>query len=149
MKLNVLKNLKIGKKLILGFAVMNLFMMVIGLNGYRSVYLIEKDIEDILTVDLNSLSNLLEADRDLHQLLAAERSLIFANAKSDMFASLVESYNENLKQFEERFEKYKVLPKIPEEEKLIPKFEQAREEWKVLTRKIVEGRKADTREGRR
>jgi len=144
-----LKNLKIGRKLTLGFVVMILFMMVIGLNGYRSVFQIEKDIVDILEVDLTGINNLLQADRDLHQLLVAERSMIFANAKSDIFKSLVDVYDENLKQFEERWEKYKALLKTPEEEELIPKFEQAREEWKALTLKVVEGRKADTREGRR
>ena len=144
-----LKNLKIGRKLALGFMVMILFMMVIGLNGYRSVFQIEKDIVDILEVDLVGINNLLQADRDLHQLLVAERSMIFANTKSDLFKSLVEVYDENLKLFEERWEKYKALLKTPEEEELIPTFEQVREEWKALTLKVVEGRKADTREGRR
>ncbi len=88
-----LKNLKIGKKLALGFVVMILFMMVIGLNGYRSVFQIEKDIVDILEVDLAGINNLLQADRDLHQLLVAERSMIFANAKSDIFKSLVDVYD--------------------------------------------------------
>ena len=32
--MKILKNLKIGRKLTLGFVVMILFMMVIGLNGY-------------------------------------------------------------------------------------------------------------------
>ena len=144
-----LKNLKIGRKLTLGFVVMILFMMVIGLNGYRSVFQIEKDIIDILEVDLTGINNLLQADRDLHQLLVAERSMIFANAKSDVFKSLVDVYDENLKQFEERWGKYKALLKTPEEEELIPKFELARDEWKAMTLKVVEGRKADTRAGRR
>ncbi|MBU0647979.1 arginine--tRNA ligase, partial [Patescibacteria group bacterium] len=37
----------------------------------------------------------------------------------------------------------------PEEKALIPKFEKARDEWKVVSRKVVDGRLADTREGRR
>lgn len=147
--MKILKNLKIGRKLTLGFAVMILFMVVIGLNGYRSVFQIQKDIVGILEIDLAGINYLLQADRDLHQLLVAERSMIFANVKSDGFKGMVESYEENLKQFEQRWEKYKALQKTSEEEELIPKFEQAREAWKALSQKVVDGRKADTREGRR
>lgn len=143
-----LKNLKIGRKLTIGFAVMILFMMVIGLNGYRSVFLIEEDLVEILETDLAGINNLLQADRDLHQLLVAERSMIFANAKSDVFKSLVADYEENLKQFEDRWEKYRTLAKTGDTE-LISKFEQAKEEWKALSRKVVDGRIADTRAGRR
>jgi len=144
-----LKNLKIGKKLTLGFVVMILFMMVIGLNSYRSVFQIENDIADMLEVDLAGVKNLLQAGRDLTQMLVAERSMIFANTSSDLFKSLVTDYEKSLKQFEERWIEYKALLKIPEEEQIIPKFEKARNEWRLLTQRVVEGRKADTRDGRR
>ena len=120
-----LKNLKIGRKLTLGFVVMILFMMVIGLNGYRSVFQIEKDIVDILEVDLTGINNLLQADRDLHQLLVAERSMIFSNSKSDQFKGLVEDYEENLKQSEQRWNKYKALQTTSEEKAITPKYEKA------------------------
>jgi methyl-accepting chemotaxis protein len=75
--------------------------------------------------------------------------MIFANAKSDVFKTLVEDYDENLKQFDERWEKYKSISSSDEEKAIIPKFEAAREAWKAISRKVVDGRAADTREGRR
>jgi methyl-accepting chemotaxis protein len=93
--------------------------------------------------------NIIEVDRDVQQLLVAERSMIFANTKSEVFEELVASYEENLEQSDQRWKKYASLSTTPEEKALIPKYEKAREEWKVISRRIVEGRKADTRQGRR
>ena len=143
------RNLKVGSKLIFGFAVMILFTGAIGFNGYRSSKTIHGNLEEIFNVRLPSMDYLIEADRDLQQLLVAERSMIFANAKSDLFKTLVQDYEENLQQSEQRWEKYKALADTAEEKATIPNYEAAREEWKAISRKVVDGRVADTREGRR
>ena len=143
------RNLKVGSKLIFGFAVMILFMGAIGFNGYRSSKTIHGNLEEIFNVRLPSMDYLIEADRDLQQLLVAERSMIFANAKSDLFKTLVQDYEENLQQSEQRWEKYKALADTAEEKAAIPNYETAREEWKAISRKVFGGRVADTREGRR
>jgi len=143
------KNLKVGSRLVFGFLIMILFMGIIGFTGFSSVKNINSKLEDIFNVRLPSIDYLIQADRDLQQLLVAERSMIFANAKSDVFKAFVEEYEENLKQSDERWEKYKALPATPEEAAIIPKYETAREEWKAISRKVVDGRKADTRGGRR
>jgi len=143
------RKLRVGPRLILGFSVMILLIGIIGFSGNRSVNNINKNLDDIFTVRLPSIDYLIQSDRDLQQLLVAERSMIFANAKSDVFKVLVEDYEENLKQSDERWEKFIALPATPEEEAIIPKFEKAREEWKAISRKVVDGRKSDTRTGRR
>jgi len=143
------RNTKVGTKLILGFSVMILMMGIIGFAGYRGVSLVQHDLNQIFTVAMPSIDYLLEADRDLQQLLVAERSMIFANAKSDEFQQLVKDYETNLEQADTRWGKYKALASTAEEKALIPEYEKAREEWKVVSRRIVEGRQADTREGRR
>ncbi|MGB9553931.1 MAG: HAMP domain-containing protein, partial [bacterium] len=105
-------------------------------------------LSEIFAVRLPSIDYILEIDRDLQQLLVAERSLIFAKTGSEIFNQLVEEYETNLKQSEERWSKYKALASDPGELELIPRYEKAREEWLGLSRQIVEARKADTREGR-
>ncbi|MGE5838456.1 MAG: methyl-accepting chemotaxis protein, partial [Deltaproteobacteria bacterium] len=90
-----------------------------------------------------------EADRDLQQLLVAERSMIFSDTDSEVFKQLVQEYETKLKQSEERWEKYKALGNTREEKAIIPEYEKARGEWKAISRKLVDGRKEDTREGRR
>ncbi len=144
-----IKNLKVGTKLMLGFSLMILLMGVIGFTGYSSSNNIQHHLNDIFSVRLPSIDYLVEADRDMQQLLVAERSMIFANAKSDIFKKLLEDYETNLKQVEERWGKYKALASTPEELEIIPQFEKDLAEWKVISRKVVDGRVADTRAGRR
>ena len=142
------KNLKIRVKLICSFAVMVLLMGVIGYSGYNGVHHVMNDLQEIFAVRLPSIDYLLQADRDLQQLLVAERSMIFANAKSDTFKDLVTEYEDNFQQSQERWEKYKALPVSPEEAAIIPLYDKARDEWKTISRQVVDGRIADTREGR-
>ncbi len=124
-----LNNLKVGTKLILGNTIMIVFMAIIGLTGYKSVNNVENYLNDIFSVRLPSMDYLLEVDRDLQQLLVAERSMIFANAKSDVFKVLLQDYEKNMKQAEERWEKFKLLSATAEEMAIIPTFEKASKEW--------------------
>jgi len=144
-----LKQLTVGTRLVMGFSVMIVFLVIVGLSGFQSVKHINGNLSDIFNVRLPSMDYLIEADRDLQQLLVSERSMIFAATKSDIFKDLVGAYEENLQQADERWNKYKALATSPEEQAIIPHFEQAREDWKVISRKVVDGRLADTRQGRR
>jgi methyl-accepting chemotaxis protein len=146
---NYFKNLKIRTKLIISFAVMVLFMSLIGYSGYNGVHRVMNNLEDIFALRLPSIDYLLQADRDLQQLLVTERSMIFANAKSDEFKEMIAEYEKNFNQSKDRWEKYKELAASPEEAAIIPLYDQARNEWKTISRQIVDGRIADTRAGRR
>ena len=92
-----LNDFKIGSKLLFGFSVMILLIVIIGLSGYRSVKKINGNLEEIFAVRLPSIDYLIEADRDLQRLLVAERSAIFANTKSEVFQDLVKEYEEDRK----------------------------------------------------
>ncbi len=147
--MSLMRNMKINQKLFLGFAIMVALLVVTGFVGYDSAKTINATLEKISQTDIQSIDLLLETDRDLQQLLVAERSMIFANAQSDVFQGLIKEYEENLGQSEERWNKFKTLEHGIEERAFIPKYEQARAEWLETTKQIVEGRKADTRDGRR
>jgi len=143
------KNMNVSSKLFVGFSIMILFIGAIGLNGYVSVKAIEHNLDDIFLIRLPSIEYLIEADRDMQQLLVAERSMIFVNTKSSLFKKFVQDYESNLKQADERWEKYKVLAETDEARSIISKFENAREEWMQVSKKVVAGRVSDTRQGRR
>jgi len=75
----------------------------VGVLGYLGVFLsrnIYRNLEEIHTVRLPALDLLLEIDRDLQQLLVAERSMIFAKTDSEVFRKLLEDYETNLRQSE-------------------------------------------------
>lgn len=147
--MNFLKNINIRLKLFIGFSIILFFMVVIGISGYLGVSSIEERLDRIFTTRMPSMDFLIEADRDLQQLLVAERSMLFAATQSDTFKGFVQDYEKNLKQAAERWDKYKALATTEAEKALIPKFEAARAEWMALSRQVVDARTADTREGRR
>ena len=140
----MMKQKSMGVKLFLVIAIQLVFMILIGLTGYRSANTIYQSFSGQAT----SIDYLLEADRDLQQLLVAERSIIFTDVHSELFDELVKDYQENLDQSDRRFENFKAMATTVEQEKEIHEYEKAREIWMPLSLKILEGRKADTREGR-
>lgn len=148
-KMKRLRDMKIGMKLLLGFSVVILLMGIIGYTGYKSTLNVKRGLDNIFGKRLPSLNNLIEADRDLQQLLVAERSMIFSHPEAAEFQEFVNTYNVKMKQSETRFNEYKKLADTPEEQEIILKYDQARKEWEEISRKVVEGRIEDTREGRR
>lgn len=144
-----LTDLKLSTRLGFSFLIMIVFIAIIGLTGYWGLNTIGGDMDEIFEVRLPSLDKLLEADRDLYQLLVAERSMIFANSKSDAFAEMLREYEENMTQSEERIKKYMQLDITETERQLLSKYQKAREEWLTISKRIVDGRIADTRAGRR
>ena len=98
-------NLKIGKKLGLGFAVMIAFIAIIGFVGFHNVTAIQGELQGLLNQRLPSTQYLLSADRDLQQLVVAERSMVFSQVGTELFDSLVKDYEENLAQSADRMNK--------------------------------------------
>ena len=147
--MHLFNNLKVGTKLLISFFTMILLMGIIGFSGYFSMHRIQTQLDAIFSIRLPSIDYLIEADRDLQQLIVAERSMMFIDVKSDNFKELLDDYHTNMKQFQERWNKYKNLATFQEEKDIFPIFEKAREEWQAVTARVVENRSSDTREGRR
>ncbi|MEW6236062.1 MAG: methyl-accepting chemotaxis protein [Candidatus Omnitrophota bacterium] len=143
------RDLSLAFKLNLAFFIMIVLIGVIGIEGYWSLKVRQRILNDVFTTRIPSLDYLIEVDRDLQQLLVAERSMIFCDAATDQFKQLAADYNDNYNQMEERWQKYKALCQNEEEQTLFPQFEKSRDEWKAISQQIVDGRSADTREGRR
>ncbi len=141
-------NIKISSKLLMSFSIILLIVVMVGAAGFISTRNLNRNLTEISTGDLPSVNYLLQADRDLYQLLAAERSMIFTNVQSELFGQLVAEYEENMVQSKERLDKFKELADSNAAD-LIAKYEKSRAEWEKLTSQVVEGRSSDTREGRR
>ncbi len=148
--MNFLSNLSVRKKLLFGFGIMILIVLLLGLSSYRSIRNIDHDLEDIFSVRMVANNLLLEIDRDLQQMLVAERSMIFSNAKSEKFKKLVDDYNTNSIQVGERWSKYKNIQGLSVEEKgIIDIYDKAHAAWQPVSKRVVDGRIEDTRAGRR
>ncbi|GAB7081406.1 HAMP domain-containing methyl-accepting chemotaxis protein [Megalodesulfovibrio paquesii] len=147
--MHLLKDTRLGLRLFTSYALLIIIVVLLGWQGATGVQQVGSLLDRIFTVNVKSLDLLLQVDRDLHQLVVAERSMIFADVKDPVFKSLLEEYETNLKQAEERWQKYTSLPLTPEEKALFAQYEKGRVEWLKVSRQVVDARKADTREGRR
>jgi len=143
------KNMKIRNKLIATFTLILLFMTGIGWVAYQGMTQIQHNLNDIFSISLPSIDKLIEADRDMQQMLVAERSLISADPKAPIFATLRKDYDKNLKQVDERFNIFKGLVNSPEEKELIAKFERDRAAWEPVSRQVVESSTSGETEARR
>ena len=132
------RNMKIRMKLMAGFGIMVLFMGIIGYAGFSSLGGVQRELETIYSVQMPSIDFLIEADRDLQQLLVAERSMIFTDPKSSMFKQFLEEYETNFKQSDTRWNKYKALAKTAQEKELFTVYEKAREAWQSNSRRVID-----------
>ena len=142
----IIKNIPIKAKMFSFYAFLSIISLIIGYTGYKTSKAIQSNLKEIHTRKMPAMDYLIEADRDLQQLLVAERSMIFTDTKSENFKKFVSDYNENMQQSAERWAKYRALASSPEEQAIIPKYERARKEWEVLSRRVVDSRIEDTRD---
>jgi len=131
------QKLNIRRKLTAGFSATVIFTILITATGYWNTRYIQQNVEDIFLSKMPAMDYLIEADRDLWQLISAERTLLFTDNKSDKFTGFVGFYNENLKQSDERWKKYKKLAQTDHEAVIIQKYDAARKEWKEISQKVV------------
>lgn len=146
--MNWFKQMRLGFKLALSFLIMILIVGLNGVVGYNASKNIKQELNDLHEVRLPGMDYLLEADRDLYQLLNAERTMMLVDLNSDAYTTLLADYNENLDQAIERFNKYKALASTPEEQAIITGFEAALEKWQPLSRQVLDNRSADTEDSR-
>lgn len=135
------RTFSIRARLLIGFLAMALLVLLTGAVGLFSGARIQAGFSSVFDTRFPAVTMLLESDRDLHQLLVAERSLLFAEPGSDEFAGQLEDYEENLRQAGERWDKYKALALGPDERALVSQYEAARAKWISQSRAVVDARR--------
>ena len=142
-------DMKIRNKLIATFTLILLFMVSIGWVAFLGMSRIEQNLNDIFSISLPSIDKLIEADRDMQQMLVAERSLIVADPMAPIFSTLMKDYEKNLQQVGERFNFFKNLVNSQEEKELIAKFERDKSSWEPVSGQVVESSRSGNPEDRR
>ncbi len=135
--MNWFKNLKIGLKLAVGFAIMILLMAGLAVDGYYSTEKIEGLLEEALLTRLPITNLILSADRDLQQMLVAERSLIFAPPGSEQFKTQMNDYQENKEQAKQRWDKAAALFTQEDSKKVAQTFKQDWAAWEKLSSQVI------------
>ncbi len=137
-----MRHLKIKTKLICGFSIIILLLIISGYIGHTNTAHIYENLGHIFSIELPRQDFLIEADRDLQQLLVAERSLIFVEPGSKQFDSLLADYEKNMQQTKERMASFKKLSSLPSDLDLYREFEDAFKQWEPTSRKVVALRKS-------
>ncbi len=143
------RNLRIRTKLLAGFSLLIAFMIVIAFNSYVGMQRIKERLDDIFLIRLPAIDFLIEADRDLQQLLVAERSLAFSEAGTERYKKFVTDYDQNYRQSDERWQKFKALASSDEEKKVIAVYDKARAEWTGVSRRVLDEFGKNSEEGRK
>ena len=142
--MNWFKNLKIGLKLAVGFAIVILLMVGLAVDGYYSSEKIEGLLEETLLTRLPITNLILSADRDLQQMLVAERSLIFAPPGSEQFKTQLNDYQENKEQAKQRWDKAAALFTEKDNKQVAQTFNQDWAAWEKLSSQVINFSQAGT-----
>jgi methyl-accepting chemotaxis protein len=147
--MQLLNNLRIKTKIFSICLTLLFLMLIIGFISAESMKGIQENLNDIFTIRLPSIDYLIEADRDLQQLLVAERSLIFAEPGTEIFQALFDDYKKNRQQSLDRWKKFKLLSTAENEKPIIATHDDARKEWEVSSQSVLDEIRKTTTDSRK
>jgi len=127
------------------FVILGLNIALIGIMGIVAYFMatsINEKLSLVLNRDLAGASFLLEADRDLHQMLLAERGLLLTTPGTPEYANHMKSYKENMEQADTRVGKFINISSSPEKKALVDKYREGRVAWEAVSKKVIETRVA-------
>ncbi|MCF7802821.1 MAG: MCP four helix bundle domain-containing protein [Candidatus Marinimicrobia bacterium] len=131
------KGVKISVYLWGSVTVLLVLMLLIGGTGLLGLSDMGESLEDVTRDHLPMQNYLLQADRDLQQLLVAERSLFLVELNSRQFKEFFDTYEENMQQSKERMAAYSEFITTTKEQNLYDQYRQARKEWSSTSARVI------------
>jgi methyl-accepting chemotaxis protein len=139
----------VGRKLALSGIVMVALLVATAAAGIYGLRSIDTGQTYALERLLPGLSLLLEADRDLHQMIMAERTLLSAEPGSEAAGTELNAWRENLQQADERMAKAGALVADSAEKRaVLERYRLRRDEWLVQGQQIYDALARGTAEDR-
>jgi methyl-accepting chemotaxis protein len=138
----------LDRRLGAAFGVLGALVVALGATSVASALILRRSVADVYSREMPALDALVEADRDLQQLLVAERTLLTIRPTSPLWAKQLDAHTENLKQSTDRWNRYRALARSEKELALVQAYEAARAEWEQQTLQVLEARKSTTAKGR-
>ncbi len=130
-------SLTIAAKLLIGYFFLVALMILIALVGYFNMTGLMEDLREIHQRRLPSIDALDQADRDLQQLLVAERSLLLLPPGDERVAQQLADHAENLQQTKERMSAFIKLTEEAEAKTIYNMFLEAESYWEEQTRTVI------------
>ncbi len=132
-----LNHLSLRTKLLIPIAIVALALLSLMLVSLRETGSINLKSREIARIHLPNVDALMHADRDLYHALAAERSLMFADAQSAEFAGLKAEYEESVQRAGARLEEYSQRSTDPNTRATVAQFRQLHAAWAKASHQVV------------
>ncbi|MBI1390141.1 MAG: HAMP domain-containing protein [bacterium] len=134
----------ISTKLIVSFLMMIMLIAVTGGAGAWTTYSRQTMLNTLHLTRIPALDLLIEIDRDLQQLLVAERSLASLEPGTPDFDKQMADYEQNLGQTNDRWAQYNALDISQEDRDIAAGFDSAYAEWLPVTQQVISGLKSES-----
>ncbi|MAP31834.1 MAG: chemotaxis protein [Marinobacter sp.] len=102
--MTALKKLGLRTKIALPFAITALALVIVGVFSVLTARNLVSDTDDIAATYLQSVSQILNGDRDLYQALVAQMTLLDQAFNNEDTSGAMEDFNENTEQARQRFQ---------------------------------------------
>ncbi|WP_455382026.1 methyl-accepting chemotaxis protein [Salinispira pacifica] len=129
---------RIGQRILSGSLVLIAVMVALAALSVVSLGQIQRTVTLLFEKSIPSIDALDQSDRDLQQLLVAERSLVLAEPGSDTAKQQLADYKENFQQSLDRLNTYAELAQADEQKKLIEGYRAARKTWEPLSARVIQ-----------
>jgi methyl-accepting chemotaxis protein len=143
------RNLGVRIKLILACG---LLALITGLVGALAIWALSRAngaFQTMVDQDVPAAIYLEQAERDMLEAQVPERSLMFMKMGTPASDQLVKEHQENIRQVEEGWKKYRALPASEREKELWKPFETAWGEWEKTSIEVLKVLAEDTPSARR
>ncbi len=132
------KNMKLGTKLMLGFGVVAVITLILGIVGYYGAIKGEESVQEIGAVRLPSVDSLQVIHAEAEGIRGSMRTLSIPGLDDNMRQRQYQSLAEARKHYEAAWKVYEPLPQTDEEARLWQQFVPAWNAWRAENNKFME-----------
>lgn len=114
-----------------------LLLLVMGTVAYFVAASLNSKLDTVVNKDMKGGFFLLEADRDLHQMLIGERSMLLVKPGTPDYEKQLKAYKDNLGQADSRVGKFLQLSSTADKKALVDAYKHDREAWEKLSKQVL------------
>lgn len=133
----MIRNQSILFRLMGSFAIIVTMTIILGFVGYFALSSVNSELAIINKNKMPGLDALIQSDRDLQQLLVAERSMLSSSLNDTQIEEFLSTVDENFQQSIDRADKYRKLALSEREHLLYEKYLSARKVWEKVHKQII------------
>jgi methyl-accepting chemotaxis protein len=133
-----MKNVKLGIKLVGGFAVVALIVLVVGFFGWQGARQLNSHVEEIGLVRLPSVESLMIIETESNAIRVSLRSLLNPRMTEEERARQYRNIEQSRENYQTAWAIYEPLPQTPEESRLWNEFVPAWNAWAEINNQFME-----------